>query len=255
MVKNGSLKIFERQDPTIDYEADFEKVVCEVLPELYVDCHVIPFKVLLEYEGENWKPDLAIVHKKFQYWFVVEVETASHSMQKHILPQVIAFRDGTFGEQAARALAEQIKISEDQANTVINHIPRYVCVISNHEDLDWSRRLYAENIQYMSISVFKEPVQNKVTYSVYGILSPAEICIGFGTVSAHYQAIRFTRSKFWVHGSTYHINDIDGAADWLCNIVDESVWITRIRGHISYTDGKILQLLSIGSEKLYLKLL
>jgi hypothetical protein len=230
----------ELADPTAANEPDFEIVAIKVLSRLYPSCYVFPFKPIVQHDGVGWRPDVALVDKEFAYWFVIEIETVNHSLQKHVLPQVRAFRDGDYGREAAERLSENLSMTVPQAETFLSHIPRYVVVVSNHDQKEWKERLRAENIQHISIETFSR--QNGSSAILVGeLLKVAERSLGFGTVFASLQAIRIPASKFWRPG-TYSILTTDGSiADWDCSEEGKLVWITKKRGLITAPDKMIVQ--------------
>lgn len=119
LLRNSETFRFDLCDPTPVAEDEFEQTAIAVLRELYPDCWVIPFRARIHYNGEGWCPDLAVVEKRFRYWFVIEVEIATHSLQKHVLPQVIAFKRGDYRDEAKAALAKQLALSPDKVGTLL----------------------------------------------------------------------------------------------------------------------------------------
>ncbi len=242
LLNEFGLARLDQEDPTAAFEAAFEEVASKVLRQLYPSCHVLQFKPTVQSGGTGWKPDLALVDSTYAFWFIIEVEIATHSLQRHVLPQVRALRDGDYGAEAVNILSQLIGITKDRAATIVQHIPRYMGVISNQENSEWVNALAAENIQHMSIATFSGTPGGSV-YFISGLLEPAERSLGFGLVLASHQAIRARRRGFWRQG-TYMITEPSGASKWDCIVDGNNVWLTKQKGVITIPDQTYVQLIA-----------
>ena len=63
----------------IAFEAEVVKALTCLFPDYW--CGVFAGTFLLE--GERRSADLALIHKSLSHWFVVEVELAGHSLDRH----------------------------------------------------------------------------------------------------------------------------------------------------------------------------
>src|ERR1051325_6446135 len=149
------LTTFELSDPSGVKEPEFEEVVVRVLKHLQPDSIIFPFHPKVHHNDAVWMPDLAVVDKSFAYWFVVEVETVKHHLEKHVIPQVTAFCEGRYDENAAKILSTALKVNMQQAKTVITTIPRDVVVISNKRDEKWNQKLAALGVQHIVIETYR----------------------------------------------------------------------------------------------------
>ncbi len=245
---------YEKVDPTISSESDFEILVLRMLSRLYPSCHVVPFKPFVIYNGEKWCPDLALFDKGWAFWIVIEVEIATHSFEKHVLPQVRAFRDGEYSERSAEIISERFGISLDRAKTIIKYVPRYIAVVSNHEDPVWERKLTVENIQYMSIASY-EKGSGSQAHVVTGFFKAAERSVGFGIALPSFQAVRFPRTDFW-KPQIYRIIEPGGVvANWDCFLEDRTGWLVKRRGLVSLPDKVWVQMLQQDENSLLLRIL
>lgn len=242
---------FEQADPTATSEATFEMTTLQLLARLYPSCLVITFKPLVINNGVGWRPDVAVIEKTLSYWFVIEVEIATHSLEKHVLPQVRAFRDGDYGQDSIKIIARATAMSVDRVATLIRYVPRYIAVVSNHENQAWEKQLAAENVQYISIAAYERPA-GAPAYLLTGLLKAAERSVGFGTVLASYQAIRIPRSDFW-DARAYRVLEPDGAADWDCFVDDRVVWLTKRRGIVTLPDSAWVQLIAQDDNRILLR--
>jgi hypothetical protein len=239
-INDGRSLRLDATDPTSVSEELFEEIVITTLRRFYPSCYTIPFKPVIQHNGEGWKPDLALIDKNFGYWFIIEVETASHSLQKHVLPQVRAFQEGIYGDAAIKSLSAALGVSYQKAGTIVEHVPRHIAVISNHEDVNWTKYLEAENIQHVSITAYCDDTSVSQVFHVTGVLKAAECCIGFGKVSADFIRV-WAPSPFWQNGHSYRMSENSGTANWLCTIDDKGIWLTKKRGVMQQPDSSFVQ--------------
>ncbi len=247
------LPTLDQMDSTAIPENRFEATALRVLKSLHPTCHVFQFKPTVSYNGTGWRPDLALVEKNMGYWFVIEVEIATHSLQRHIMPQVTAFRFGDYGQEACQKLSENLSITLQQAQTLIKHVPQYVAVVSNSDNTEWDKALAAENIQFVSIAGFQD-VQGQTAHLVTGTLKPAQRSLCFGTAFSTFQAIRLPQSDFW-REQIYRVTDSTGTATWECTLQEGYAWLAKRRGVINIDDRTPVQFLLRDDDSLLLRTL
>ena len=80
--------IFTLSDPDAPSESEFEPITIRAFGCLYPQYQCVVFGGRFLYEDENRKPDLAMIARNNSHWFIVEVELLSHSLERHVLPQV-----------------------------------------------------------------------------------------------------------------------------------------------------------------------
>ena len=93
------LKRFSRIYEQVSYnrESDFSGVVKAELSEMLPAFSVLEFSpFIIGEEGSRRRPDMAIVHREYLMWLVVEVELDRHPLQSHVIPQVRAFATGNY---------------------------------------------------------------------------------------------------------------------------------------------------------------
>ena len=245
LVRNSHTLRFDLCDPSPVPEVEFEATAIEVLGEMYPDCHVIHFKPTIQFNGEGWRPDLALVDKKFRFWFVLEVEVSTHSLQKHVLPQVTAFKRGDY-TGVEDVLARSLEISLDRAKTLNRFVPRYVGVVSNHHDSHWQSALATENVQFVSIAAFHGISADKHALLVSGSFVAGERSVGFARVLAS-QQVMVTEGAFWREGE-YQIVSDDGTNVWVCTLGDGKAWLAMKRGVIRFPENTYVQILVDGER-------
>jgi hypothetical protein len=57
-----------------------------------------------------------------------------HHLEKHVIPQVTAFCEGRYDENAVKILSSVLAIKKQTAETLLATIPRDVIVVSNRRD-------------------------------------------------------------------------------------------------------------------------
>ena len=122
------------------------------------DFDVAPFKLPVRAsDGTVCKPDLALIAADRSCWFVIEVELASHSLARHIIPQVTVFVDGDYNVEHARYLASRLNGHNTWA---LEYMMKYkrpgimVVVDSDSIERQWSRELRSANVTLTYIEVF-----------------------------------------------------------------------------------------------------
>ena len=78
------------------YEAEFERKIRQQVGAVFPDYYTSSFKREIEaYQKESRKPDLAMVHKDFRDWWIVEIELVGHPLS-HVIDQVSVFTHGNY---------------------------------------------------------------------------------------------------------------------------------------------------------------
>jgi hypothetical protein len=70
------------------YEAEFESLVQQHSASLFPGFLAARFDPLFQTPLGDVKPDLILVDKEYRAWFIVEVELATHSVTRHVKPQI-----------------------------------------------------------------------------------------------------------------------------------------------------------------------
>jgi hypothetical protein len=234
------ITLYDLCDPTAVKETDFVNEVIRLVSHLYPNFHVFTFCPEVTDEEAVWKPDLAIVDKNLQFWFVVEVETASHNLEKHVLPQVQAFMRGDFAANSALLLARALGVSEKQGQTIMAYVPRDVIVIGNKIDGVWKSKLNSIGVHYLAIETYRNRVTAQTANRIDGDLIPAQRSIGFGQVRAIDRVITSKAGDFWKAGE-YLITGPAGIANWTCVVADATAWLMKTSGILEFNDGAYVQ--------------
>jgi hypothetical protein len=246
--------IFHLVDPTetseIDFEAEVVKALTCLLPKYF--CGVFAGNFLLE--GERKSADLALIHKSLSHWFVVEVELASHSLEHHVIPQVRCFR---FGEPESSCVTSLCRgfhgITKDQAERLLVHVPRCVAVVSNIYDPVWHPALRALDVQFLTVSIFKD-FMGRTAHEVHGQLTVVRESLGFAQFSAVDNSLRLPKSSGLGLGALRVEDQFGSAGVWTSREEGGNIWLTKDRGSALIQNGAYVQIVKTIDGRICLRI-
>ena len=170
------LKRLGRKYEQVSYnlEADFSNVVKAELSEMLPAFSVLEFSPFITgEEGSRRKPDLAIVHRDYSMWLVVEVELDSHPLQSHVIPQVRTFATGNYDSSHADFLhGKDPSLDKDKLrNLTMYHSPTISVIVNSRSVLEdgWN----VLELEYSARLTFFESfraLDGDVIFSVSGYL-------------------------------------------------------------------------------------
>lgn len=242
--------IFQLIDPTLYVEIDFEAEVVKALSCLMPEYQCGIFAGAFMLEGEQRIADLALIHKTLSHWFVVEVELAGHSLERHVLPQVRTFRYGEPDTSCVTSLVRAFtELSRPQAESLLRHVPRYVAVVDNIRSPVWTAALQAVDVQYLTVSIYQDR-NGRSAHEVEGRLTARAESIGFAQFSAIDNCLRINKGCRLPLGSIQIVDQFGSLSDWTVRDDGSTLWISKNRGpalipHESYMqiirgfDGRI----------------
>lgn len=245
--------VFQLVDPTafaeIDFEAEVVKALCCLLPDYW--CGV--FAGTFTLEGDRRTADLALIHKSFSHWFVVEVELAGHSLDGHVLPQVRCFRYGDPEDSCVTSLMRAIQgLTRDQAAAVLRHIPRFVAVVSNLPDIHWTRSLKALDVQHLVVSIYRDE-RGRSAHEVEGRLIARTESLGFATFSAIDNCLRIHKSCGLPIGHIQIIDQFGNSGPWTVYEGAGVLWISKDRGPALLQHESYVQIIRAFDGRIWIK--
>lgn len=131
---------YDEIDPLSFYEKNFETTFLERIEEVYPDFVGIPFSLKISNpDGENSKPDLAIIRKDYKEWYIVEVEMGRHSWENHVEKQVRVFSTGSYPKKKVSKYIKSKNNSLDLAmlETMVDEVQPKVLVVVNEHKPNW----------------------------------------------------------------------------------------------------------------------
>lgn len=245
--------IFHLVDPTgfieIDFEAEVVKALTCLMPDYW--CGVFAGTFLLE--GDRRTADLALIHKSLSHWFVVEVELAGHSFDGHVLPQVRCFRYGEPEDTCVTSLTRGFSaITRDQAETILRYIPRYVAVISNLADVEWSRSLRALDVQHLTVSVYRDR-NGRSAHEVEGRLVARTKSLGFARFSAIDNCLRINKGSGVPVGNIQIIDQFGNTAPWTVREEAGVLWVSKDRGPALLDHNAYVQIIRAFDGRIWIR--
>jgi hypothetical protein len=240
--------IYEIWDADAASETEFEGLVAKGLTCIYSGYRCIVFGGGFKLEDEVSRPDLALIANDYSHWFVIEVELASHSLNRHVLPQVRAFRYGEPQPDCITILVRETGLFTSQVETFLRVVPRSVAVIANKRSKEWEIALASLQVQLVSVVAFKSPSGGEAI-EVDGRLDVLKEHLGFGIFSVTDAALRFPKTVNLPDGEVM-ISDTGGAsALWTVRRDGAFAWVTKNVGAPNYLHGSHLQLIrSFGGQ-------
>lgn len=234
--------VFTMCDPDLPLEVEFEAITLRAFGCIYPQYQCVVFGGRFFYEGEYRKPDLAMIARDRSHWFIVEVELLSHSLERHVLPQVQAFRYGEPQPECATILSRELAMDIGEAATLIDRVPRAVVVVANRARTDWENMIRAHQGQFLVVTRFEGPT-GREAFEVSGSLAAIRESLGFGTYSAQDGMIRFASTITLPDG---HIQmEMSGGVPSLWKVIrdDRFSWVVKETGRLDIDDGSVVQLI------------
>jgi hypothetical protein len=245
--------IFTLMDPTAFSEAEFEAHVVSALSCVYKDYFCIPFRGGFKFDEDVHVADLALVHKAFSHWFVIEVELVSHSLHSHVVPQVRCFEFGAPQKSCVDYLCRYIPtMTQKHAESLLKYVPRSVAVIANRADQLWTDVLRGVNTQFMAVSVFSKHDGGFALETDGSLYVPRE-SLGFFTYSALSRSIRMARGCGLAEGVIQIQDPYGNVGLWTARASEDALWITKNSGDPGLEDRIMLQMLRTASGELTLR--
>ncbi len=245
--------VFNLLDPSAFSEAEFEAHAVKALICAYPEYHCMAFRADFSFENQVRRSDLALVHRSFSHWFIVEVELVSHSLMGHVVPQVRCFRYGDPLSSCAGLLCDAIpELDYSRALSFLQFIPRSVVVVVNRYSSDWVSCFRGLDVQMMTLSVYRRKNDGQVAHEIDGTLLVVKENLGFYRYSAIDRTLRLPPTLSEV-ADRIQIEDPFGVTgSWLVSRTEDAVWLTKEVGDPGLPHNELLQILRTNSGSLKL---
>lgn len=245
-------RLLRLTDPDAPTEAEFEYQVVRALTCFFPKHRCIVFTGGFRLDAEVFRPDLALFASDFSHWFVIEVELVSHSFERHVLPQVRAFRYGEPLDDCVKQIANALEVAPAQAITLVRHVPRNVAVVANKREAAWEIALRSHSIQLLAVSAFSSHAGPNAL-ELEGDLEVFQESLGFGQYSATDRSLRFPHSTRLPSGQIQICDPLGAAALWTVSRDASQTWITKDIGLPSIAHGSHVQLLRTVDGRITMK--
>ena len=127
-------RIFEPWTPSS--EDEFEKQILRVASGLMPNYLVANWKPLIrDTHGHGARPDLAMISRDLESWYVIEVELATHSVTGHIAPQLETLRNGVYDSSLLSSLETAFPSEDiDSLAQMVRREPGLLCIVDQYTD-------------------------------------------------------------------------------------------------------------------------
>jgi hypothetical protein len=250
----ASEAVFNLLDPSAFSEAGFEAHAVMALACAYPEYHCIAFRADFSFENQVRRSDLALVHKSFSHWFIVEVELLSHSLTGHVVPQLRCFRYGEPLSSSAGLLSDAIpQMDYSRAVSFLQFIPRSVAVIVNRSSTEWRSCFKGLDVQMLTLSVYRRN-DGQIAHEIEGSLLVVKENLGFFRYSAIDRSLRLPPMLTDIGGRVLIEDPFGVTGSWLVSRTEEAVWLTKEMGDPGLPHNELLQILRTANGGLKLSL-
>lgn len=154
--------------PTTLLEDEFEALILQHSSELFPDYIAVPFKTIVESDSGSAKADLALIHKAYHHWWVVEVEMGRHSLSQHVLPQIQTLVSAYYGRHVVDSLCQvSPEMDRRKLELMLKGSQPRILVIVDSPRPDWQSALRPIGAQLTVFQVFRSE-KNEHLFRVNG---------------------------------------------------------------------------------------
>jgi hypothetical protein len=137
------------------YEKDYENQIRRYSDKLFPDFYCVKFNAKVNSVFGNCIPDLALIHKDYKDWYVVEVELEHHSLSHHVLDQIRSMHHGEYGESHVEYLLQQeALLDESKLRQLVRQQP-HTLIIVPFSKISWRESLYQYQTRIMTVQVWR----------------------------------------------------------------------------------------------------
>jgi hypothetical protein len=131
-------KSYDAVSSTTFGEIEYQQLLQQYAASLFPDLIFIPFYKVVYADGVGNAADFAAIDPRFRRWWVIEAELAHHSLENHVLPQVITLANASYGASEADWIAQRNPDLDEKAlrHLMLGEQPG-VMVVVNRAQPDW----------------------------------------------------------------------------------------------------------------------
>ncbi|MCC8393500.1 hypothetical protein LJ656_12945 [Paraburkholderia sp. MMS20-SJTR3] len=207
---------FEQLSTEALYEEEYERILIEHAASLFPAYRLVKFKKTVYSETSAAKADLALVHRRYRDWWVVEAELGHHPFEQHVRPQVQTLSRALYGESEAQYLhAQDGSFDLERLHSMVKGYPPGVLVIVNAPRPDWARELRPYRALVTVLEVFRSE-HNRYLYRLNGE-QPAESEVQSSECTVELARMLRLHSPGILpvsHGETLKVQFRSGVTEW-----------------------------------------
>ena len=131
-------KSYDAVSSTTFRENEYQQLLLQHAPSLFPDLIFVPFHKVVYADGVGKAADFAAIDPQFRRWWVIEAELVHHSLENHVLPQVLTLANAHYGAPEAQWIAQHNPDLDEEAlrHLMLGEQPG-VMVVVNRVQLDW----------------------------------------------------------------------------------------------------------------------
>ena len=153
------------------YEDSYQNILLEKSSQLFPHYICIQYDRLLSSPEGKVKPDLALIDKSYRHWVVIEVELLTHSLARHVRPQMLKLTSARYGSADGEWICDHhpnVFLRERLCDLTDSVYPT-VLLIANGHDQSWHDELKDISMEIMVIELFRNRLDD-VLLSISGSL-------------------------------------------------------------------------------------
>lgn len=147
------------------YETEFERTIKQQVIAVFPDYYTSSFKLeIYADQKEAKKPDLAMVHREYRDWWIVEVELGGHDFT-HVFEQVSVFTQGIYNSiriaeyiKAKNIEENNVELDLEKLKTIIREQQPKVLVIVDEPRSEWEEELKRLGVSICVFQVYRNTV-------------------------------------------------------------------------------------------------
>lgn len=133
---------FDALPPGSTYENEFEGLILSHAQSLFPGFHCLRFDPLISTPLGDVKPDLALIDKSYRVWHIVEVELSTHSITRHVKPQMEKLDASRPGAEHADWLADRYSaLDRSRVRRLVQDVPHGTVLLTNAATPNWDDAL------------------------------------------------------------------------------------------------------------------
>ena len=165
---------FYELSPTALSETEFETLLVHNADIIRPGNLIVPFKKTVYAGEDSGRPDLAIIAEDYRRWMIVEVEMIRHSLYRHVVPQILVFREASYGQTDAEyLLSKNSTLDYSKLQDMLRGEAPEVLVLVNKYDSEWAREIRRYGAHMMVFEIFRSEL-NRHIFSIDGELPRLE---------------------------------------------------------------------------------
>ena len=154
-------RTYSRVDPDSMIEEELDVAFLSHAHDMFPEFVTLPFKQHVHYGISYRQPDLIMISKHYDHWYVVEIEKSKHSLDDHVIPQVQTFLNGVYTSKHAERLmiaardVPRLDLHFDRMKELLTRQRPEVLVVSDSHEASWEYPLRSLGVGYLWMQIFR----------------------------------------------------------------------------------------------------